>query len=245
MDDTTSTPPAVPAIYGAVWAVMRDVRGIGKLGHLAEGGQQYKFRRYDDMANALGEAFREHGIFVQTTTLKSEYATREVPRQNGSGTTVWTSCRIAKRYRFTSLADGSTLEAEGFGEGRDMGDKATSKAETMAIKYALSQAFMLAVDVDDPDDDVQAEPPGNMVEINVTKNEIVSLGRELGRNLGALKADYAERYDGKDMSRASLDELRAYRDVLVELVRQAQQPSDDDTARAVAAIEAEAARAAR
>jgi hypothetical protein len=135
--------PEVPAVYAAMWAVMRQVRGIGKHGTMAAQAGGYRFRKYDDLKLALGEAFREHGLMVQTHDILD--AQREVRGQ-------MMHVVVTVRYRFTSLADGSEVTFTSVGEGADRGDKATGKAMTMALKTALDQAFMLAAeDIEDPD----------------------------------------------------------------------------------------------
>jgi hypothetical protein len=150
-----------PHILAAIGSVMDEVRSIGKSGQMRGGGQSYKFRKWDDIQDELGEAFRRHGVMIQATNLGATYHVADpVPKfRNGKqdGVTVWTTCRIEKRYTFTSLGDGSTLITEGYGEGKDTSDKATSKAETMCAKYALSTAFMIATGDKDPD----AERPGD------------------------------------------------------------------------------------
>lgn len=54
-------------------------------------------------------------------------------------------------FRFTHAPTGETLDVVTCGEGMDSGDKATNKAMTGAMKYALRQAFVIETG-DDPDD---------------------------------------------------------------------------------------------
>jgi hypothetical protein len=51
--------------------------------------------------------------------------------------------------------DGSYIEAASYGEGTDSGDKATSKAMTMAFKYLLFELLCIA----DPEDDADKHSP--------------------------------------------------------------------------------------
>jgi hypothetical protein len=149
-------------ILFAIWHVMREVNVIPKTGQY-EGGKSgnYSFRKYSDVALALGVAFRKYGVFAASETVSSNYDTDKKPYQSGSGYTEWTSARVGMRYIFTSLVDGSVLKAESWGEGKDSSDKATGKAMTNAIKSALTQAFMIPTDDPDPDADRPGDDQGD------------------------------------------------------------------------------------
>ena len=156
-DENTQT--SAPAILAAVAAVMRQVTYVPKAGQY-DGGRSgsYSFRKFEDTAAALGNAFRDHKIFVQSEVVSREIAEPEKkPYSSGSGYTLWTQVFVTVRYRFTSLIDGSVLEASAIGEGKDSSDKSSAKAMTMAMKSALTQAFMIATDERDPD----SERPGD------------------------------------------------------------------------------------
>jgi hypothetical protein len=156
-DENTQT--SAPAILAAVAAVMQQVTYVPKAGQY-DGGRSgsYSFRKFEDTAAALGNAFRDHKIFVQSEVVSREIAEPEKkPYSSGSGYTLWTQVFVTVRYRFTSLIDGSVLEASAIGEGKDSSDKSSAKAMTMAMKSALTQAFMIATDERDPD----SERPGD------------------------------------------------------------------------------------
>lgn len=153
--------PGAPAILGALWRVMEDVTYVPK-GGTYEGGSSgnYKFRRFDDVAKELGEAFRRHGIFVKPSVMGSDTERFEVTkeyRNGGKSIQNWTDTRVRVKYTFVSLVDGSEQSVSVVGEGRDLSDKSTSKAMTMALKTVLTQAFMLPSDAPDPD----SERPGD------------------------------------------------------------------------------------
>lgn len=148
-----------PAILAAIWKVMKQVTYVPKAGQY-DGGKSgsYKFRKFEDTAAALGDAFRAHGVFVQSEVVSRVVAEPDKkPYSSGSGYTAWSQVFLTVKYRFTSLEDGSVLEASAAGEGKDSSDKASSKAMTMAMKYALTQAFMIATEDPDPD----SERPGD------------------------------------------------------------------------------------
>ncbi len=144
-----------PAVYAAMWAVMREVAWVGKSGRMTQGGT-YAFRSIEDVQAALGLAFRTHGVMLSSTIpFPPVYDTREATKADGK-VTITTTCRLVVEYRFTSLVDGSTVPITAAGEGRDVFDKSTSKAMTMALKYALTQATLLPTF--DPDPDGQQVP---------------------------------------------------------------------------------------
>lgn len=156
MSEETKT----PAVLAALMGVMDDVRSIDKAGSMSIAGSSYRFRRADDVMNAIGEAFRDHGVMLQSQVLHSEhehYETTKTATFKGKEelkTTHWTQTYLTIRYTFTSLVDGSGVSAEGIGEGLDSGDKSSSKAMTGALKYALTQALQIAFkDMADPDNE--------------------------------------------------------------------------------------------
>lgn len=146
-------------ILTAIHQVMRAVTYVPKTGDY-EGGRSgtYKFRKYDDTAAAIGKAFRDYGVFVQTKTLERRITDYDKPFSNG-GSQRWNDVYVEMRYIFTSLEDGSELTVESYGQGKDNSDKATAKAMTMALKTALTQAFMIPTDEPDPDSDRPGDAP--------------------------------------------------------------------------------------
>jgi hypothetical protein len=144
-------------ILSAIREVMRAVTYVPKAGDY-EGGKSgnYKFRKFDDTAAAIGKAFRDHGVFMQTFTKDRTIESYDKPFANG-GSARWTDVYVEVQFVLTSLEDGSTLTMESYGQGKDNSDKATAKAMTMALKTALTQAFMIPTDEPDPD----SERPGD------------------------------------------------------------------------------------
>jgi hypothetical protein len=149
--DNLGEPEAKPAIWAAIVAVMDEVTNIPKTGEMRgkNGAVQYNFVPSSELRARIGKAFRNHALMLQSRDMVATFEGK--PVSGASGSTVWTTAQVTLTYVFTSLLDGSTLEFQSAGEGRDSSDKATTKAMTMALKSALSQAFMLATDDEDPD----------------------------------------------------------------------------------------------
>lgn len=146
-----------------VLELMRMVTHIGKERQADMGtGGKFKFRGIDEAMDAVGHAMREVGVILSTEVLKDETSTVPVTKKgdgrNGpyESTILWTTTKTTMRYTFVDPEDGSTHAIEMVGEGRDASDKSTSKAGSMAFKYALLQALCIPVNgLDDSD----AAPP--------------------------------------------------------------------------------------
>lgn len=151
--DLEAKTPAAPQVFEAVHRLMQRVEAIGKEGTY-NGGQsgRYKFRRVDDVMDAVGHAMRDVGLVMQTQVVSGPvYSTAQVSNRDGR-LVEWTTCRVTVAYTFIDIRDGSRHTIEMPGEGRDSSDKATSKALAMAMKYALTQGLCIPLESEqDPD----------------------------------------------------------------------------------------------
>jgi hypothetical protein len=168
IEQPTDAPPKPPLVAGehvltAVREVMAEVIGIAKAGEMKQRGQtQYTFQKYDDMAAAVGKAFRSAGVATQTVLAGPPNVDHwEKSTQNGK--TTWTWVQVTMRFVLTSLVDGSTFTVESVGEGLDSSDKATNKAMTGAYKNALKIAFTLSTADDGDPDATRPEATGETV----------------------------------------------------------------------------------
>lgn len=135
-----------PAIYAQVHELMNAVTELGKDGKADPKMGGYAFRSIDSAMDAVGRALRQVGVMFQPREIvekrieRYETVSKDGYRQN------WTHVWVTQRYAFVSLVDGSEMAAiEMDGEARDNGDKSTSKADSMRLKYALLQALMIPV----------------------------------------------------------------------------------------------------
>jgi hypothetical protein len=154
---TTGTPIAgtvltasAPHVLGLIAQLQKLVYEISKGREFkAENGrgvvtQQYSFRGIDEAQNAIGSAQREIGLIgPKVTIVEKSVSVAEVNK--GTYTQVWTTVSVTARYTFQSPVDGSEWSTEGCGMGRDMGDKAESKALAGAFKYALFHGLNIPV----------------------------------------------------------------------------------------------------
>lgn len=131
-------------IYTALINVMRDVPAIAKAGRNQQQG--FSYRGIDDVYNSLNGVMAKHGVIMCPEILSRD---RE-ERINKNGT-VLACVTLTIRYTFYA-EDGSSVSCVVSGEGMDSGDKATSKALSIAHKYALFQVFLIpTAEIVDPD----------------------------------------------------------------------------------------------
>jgi hypothetical protein len=132
-------------IYQKMANVYKEVEAIAKT-RSNSGDIKYPFRGIDDVYNTLHKVFAKEGIFLVPETISS--GVEPITSKSGSN-----GFHIISRIKFTFYAeDGSSVSAISEGEAIDYGDKATSKSQSMAIKYALLQTFMIPTeDTEDGD----------------------------------------------------------------------------------------------
>ncbi|HEY5201630.1 MAG TPA: ERF family protein [Acidothermaceae bacterium] len=152
-----------PDVFQALQSVMRDVKAIGKTSVNKEQG--YSFRGIDAVMSTLHPMLAEHGIIFAPTVEERLPEMRKT--RKGDDMNV-----VHLRVRYTFYGpDGSSIEATTWGEGADMADKATNKAMTAALKYALVQVFCIATaDMEDADSTTEeasrASDPATLEELD-------------------------------------------------------------------------------
>ena len=133
-----------PMIFQAMNNAMRDIKHVGK--NQQNKQQGFSFRGIDDMYNAVHGAMANHGVFCTPEVI--ERTETEKAAKSGAKAT----CVILRiKYTFYAI-DGSSVSSVVEGEASDYGDKATSKALSMADKYNLIQVFKVPTsDIADAD----------------------------------------------------------------------------------------------
>lgn len=110
--------------------------------------QKYAFRGIDEIFNALAPIMASEKLSILPS-----YSDRQVEaRLTASGGTIY-NVSLVGQFRFIA-EDGSELIAQTFGEAMDSGDKATSKAMSAALKYAVLQTFCIPTEGDNDTDAV-------------------------------------------------------------------------------------------
>jgi hypothetical protein len=130
-----------------VLELMRMIPAIGKEQDFESKTARFKFRGVDQAMDATGHAMREVGLTIRTKVLGRDTTQDTVVKQGNSGSyeQLWTTTILTMQYVFVDPVTGHEHPFEMVGEGRDVGDKSSSKAAAMACKYALFQALMIPV----------------------------------------------------------------------------------------------------
>lgn len=123
-------------VYERMIEIIGELPAIGKTQQNREQG--FMFRGHDDVMNALNPLLAKHGVFIVPDVIERVVSTRQTSR----GSTMY-EVNLHVRFTFYGV-EGDSFVASGWGEGTDMGDKATNKAMTGAFKYVVAQTFALA-----------------------------------------------------------------------------------------------------
>lgn len=134
-------------VFEAIALVMADVGHVAK----TEKNQQqgFSFRGIDAVLNAVGPALRKHGVIVAPHDVQVH---RE-PVTVGRNQTLMQAVNVTVTYRWHGPG-GDHLDTIVAAEAMDAGDKATSKAMSVALRTCLLQTLALPTDEPDPDHDV-------------------------------------------------------------------------------------------
>ncbi len=230
------------SIYERLNRILAELPAIGK--NQRNPQQGFMFRGHDDILNALNPLLAKHGVIVVPDVLERVTSQRETSKGG-----VMYEVNLHVRYRFYG-ADGDYVEASTWGEGTDMGDKATNKAMTMAFKNALNQTFAISsaefkdADAETPEETqgrTNNKPPaateaphdsGQMAELKVNLRvlneaypEWPGAGRKWQDVAKGWCNDHADGKTSKDLSKAEMHDLNRWlEDKLVELNAGAEVP---------------------
>lgn len=141
-------------VYEAFSTVMGQVQGIRKGDRNNQQG--FNFRGIDAVLNAVGPALREHGVVIvpQARNIEAErYQTAKGGQMKN----------VTVEMQYTVYGpEGDSFDGSAFGEAADAGDKAVSKAQSVAYRTFLLQSLTVPTDEPDPDassHERSSEPP--------------------------------------------------------------------------------------
>lgn len=140
-DAPGATPPIAVLLARAseqVGAVRKTQQAPGNIGG-------YQFRGVDAVVNAVHPVFTRLGVVMLPEVLETQ---REAVATRNGGTMMNVTARV--RFTFHGPA-GDSLAVTTVGEAADSGDKASTKAQSVAMRVALLQALLLPTDEPDPD----------------------------------------------------------------------------------------------
>jgi hypothetical protein len=195
-------------IHAKMASVMADTVPVDKTGY--NSAQGFKFRSIDDTVASVRRALVKHGVAVLPEIIKvekSSYSTAKGSTMNVADVIV--------SYTFIA-EDGSAVITSMAGQAADSGDKAVSKALSMAQKYLYFNTFLCGTDAD-PDAEI-VEPavvsdPNSLSQADKTR--IAALGKRVGLERDLLR-DAIQDAVGRpiastgDLIKSDLPEIEAY-----------------------------------
>lgn len=130
--------PLVPAasIHVLLGRILQEMPAVGK--NQRNEQQGFNFRGVDDVMDVLNPLLGKYCV-VPVPHVIDRIAEARSTRNGG---TLWT-VHLHVAFRLYGPA-GDFVEGSAWGEGTDSGDKATSKAHTMAFKYFLFELFAIS-----------------------------------------------------------------------------------------------------
>ena len=128
-------------VHQAVLDVMAAVGSVGK------GSQQqgFAFRGIDAVLNSVSPAMRDAGLTVHPAKVEHRRGVQQF-----SGGKTGSCIDVIVDYAFTG-PDGSSFTSQVAAEATDVGDKATAKAMSVALRTCLIQTFALPTEESGPD----------------------------------------------------------------------------------------------
>ncbi|WP_074292986.1 ERF family protein [Mycobacteroides abscessus] len=221
--DSAPIPWPLPTVFHAWNAVMNDVQSIGKESRNTQ--QNFNFRGIDAVLDAVGPVLRKHGVAVVPTAFEHE-AERYTTKSGGQMLN-----RVVQVTYTVYGPQGDSFTGSVFGEAADSGDKAMSKAHSVALRTFLLQA--LTIPTGDPEPDassheratpataaraegrpVQQLAPEN-AESKQQREDLKAVATENGWDLGAVAKAFEKGSEGKQLREASPDEVVAFTNSLV------------------------------
>lgn len=126
----------LPTIHELMPRLLAAIRPVGKDGRNTQ--QNYSFRSVDGIYDAIHRAEAEVGVFHLPEVLQR--TVDNLPTKGGGHQRLVT---IEAVYRFYGPRGDCVTLGPVWGEGSDVGDKATSKAQTATLKYGLIHALCI------------------------------------------------------------------------------------------------------
>lgn len=140
-----------PAIHEAIRKAMEEIArtGIAKSHQASLGGGSVNYRGIEDAMNQMSGVLIRHRITV--TPRYADLSIIERVKGDAKDGKATRFATVRGTFTFTSTADGSSVTCEHYGEAMDSGDKAVTKAQSVAFRTALFQQFVIPTMAIDPE----------------------------------------------------------------------------------------------
>lgn len=192
----------IPKIMAEVGFISKDRKNVI---------QNYRFRGIDDVYFAMQPVLSKHGVFYTSEVVEN---LREERQTKAGGNLLYSILKM----KFTFYADdGSNISCVTVGEAMDSSDKASNKAMSSALKYALLQLF--CIPTDEPKD---VENDHHVPEPRSAQNEAPPLSNAL------LVVCPFKKYQGKSVGQIPIFELDDYIKYVIRYSEEQNKPFDQD-----------------
>ncbi|MEU3160044.1 ERF family protein [Streptomyces griseoincarnatus] len=139
-------PEQVPV--GVAWLrVRRDIRAISKDQQYNQAGTRFNFRGVDTVVNVFGPVTLKHGVNVLSSKVEASYGEKTTAKG-----TKMRECSVLVTWTIMGPL-GDTLTLQTMGEALDTADKATTKAQSVALRTLLLGFGLTPTHDKDPDAD--------------------------------------------------------------------------------------------
>lgn len=195
MDDSAIFTPVAdpivvkPTVFEAFSRVMEEVREIGKKERNKDQGFQY--RGIDTVVNTVGPILRTYGVVIIPSA-----ESIETERYVTKGGTAMKNATVRMRYTVHGPA-GDSFEGVTYGEAADSGDKAVSKAQSVAYRVFLLQA--LTIPTGDLDPDASSHERSTLHPAEAARQELLAVLKRKGVPPDDAMQLFASDNDGLDI----------------------------------------------
>jgi hypothetical protein len=145
------------SVQEAILRVMNDVGYVKKTGTMEFGRTSYTFAQERELIAALRPSMVANGLIMVPKGVTPGTETYDTFTKNSK---LWRIYRAEFRFEISHPDSDTSILVSVPGEGADNGDKASNKAATGAVKYALRQTFLIETG-DDPDNTSSDEISGD------------------------------------------------------------------------------------
>lgn len=128
--------------------IMAEVDHVEKRGKNT--AQNYAYVKATDLARAVRQELAKRNVLMLSSVVEAQRY--QIPTKHGSMGAI----DLKVLYTFVDGDSGESKEFYGYGTGADSGDKASYKAHTGALKYALRNTFLVP-DESDPEADEKTD----------------------------------------------------------------------------------------
>jgi hypothetical protein len=139
-------PESVP-VHVAWLRVRRDIRAIGKAEKYDQSGTRFNFRGVDTVVNVFGPVTLKHGVHILPIATTAVYSDKTA--KSGSK---MRECAVTVTWQIMGPR-GDILTLQTMGEALDLADKATTKAQSVALRTLLLSSGLTPTHDTEPDAD--------------------------------------------------------------------------------------------